>query len=117
MSDKLAGPIGLFKQCVSSNRLFASRILTIHRFVSRTARETAEGNFRRNRLGNLLTHVIYLILDAVQIFGGRGLTVTGMGKLIESVSVSFSRFVLQADLIMIFSTTGPLALMLVSSFA
>ena len=35
-------------------------------FVSRTARETAE--------------------DATQIFGGRALTVTGMGKLIENVS-------------------------------
>jgi len=27
------------------------------------------------------------LLDAVQIFGGRGLTVTGMGKFVESVSI------------------------------
>lgn len=28
-------------------------------------------------------------IDAVQIFGGRGLTVTGMGKLVENVSVLY----------------------------
>ncbi|KAF5346943.1 hypothetical protein D9758_010143 [Tetrapyrgos nigripes] len=47
MSSKLAGPIGLLKQ-----------------FVSTAGRETAE--------------------DATQVFGGRALTVTGMGKLIEN---------------------------------
>lgn len=42
----------------------AGPIGLLKQFVSRTARETAE--------------------DAVQIFGGRGLTVTGMGRLVES---------------------------------
>ena len=29
------------------------------------------------------------LADATQIFGGRGLTVTGMGKLVENVSRTF----------------------------
>lgn len=39
------------------------------RFITKTGRETAE--------------------DATQIFGGRGITVTGMGKLVENVSEEF----------------------------
>ena len=42
-------------------------MLGVPRFITRTGRETAE--------------------DATQIFGGRGLTVTGMGKLVENVSL------------------------------
>lgn len=38
----------------------------IWRFVTRTGRETAE--------------------DATQVFGGRGITATGMGKFVENVS-------------------------------
>lgn len=41
------------------------RSILLSRFVSRSGRETAE--------------------DATQIFGGRGITVGGMGKVIENV--------------------------------
>lgn len=72
-SDKLAGPIGLLKQCVVSYltafRLLLYSLASRHdRFITRTGRETAE--------------------DATQIFGGRGVTQTGMGKLVENVSAS-----------------------------
>lgn len=40
-------------------------LIVLRRYVTRTGRETAE--------------------DATQIFGGRGITTTGMGKLIENV--------------------------------
>lgn len=65
-SDKLAGPIGLLKQCVvTSPYTGVSYINHWSRFITRIGRETAE--------------------DATQLFGGRGITVTGMGKLIENV--------------------------------
>lgn len=73
-SDKLAGTIGLLKQCVHHRPIDieAPRSPSIdrvgvctHRFVTRTGRETAE--------------------DATQVFGGRALTVSGMGKFIENV--------------------------------
>lgn len=66
-SDKLAGPIGLLKQYVNqysgSREQLNDRLAC--RFITKTGRETAE--------------------DATQIFGGRGITVTGMGKLVENV--------------------------------
>lgn len=72
-SDKLAGPIGLLKQYVypppgpfAAIHTYSSFAFPSRRFITRTGRETAE--------------------DATQIFGGRGLTTTGMGKLVENVS-------------------------------
>lgn len=46
----------------------AGPIGLLKQYVTRTGRETAE--------------------DATQIFGGRGITVTGMGRIIEMVSLS-----------------------------
>ncbi|KAJ3505689.1 hypothetical protein NLJ89_g7288 [Agrocybe chaxingu] len=73
-SDKLAGPIGLLKQ-----------------FVSRSGRETAEGQppftFRvRSAVPKSVTNFTspHRSTDATQVFGGRALTVTGMGKFIEN---------------------------------
>lgn len=68
-SDKLAGPIGLLKQYehpVHSHLLQLLLTFHRHRFITRTGRESAE--------------------DATQIFGGRGMTQSGMGKLVENVS-------------------------------
>ena len=75
-SDKLAGPIGLLKQyvaptlvssCIGTPR--GSCLMTFDdRFVTRTGRETAE--------------------DSTQVFGGRGITATGMGKFVENVRKS-----------------------------
>lgn len=66
-SDKLAGPIALLKQYAIS-ALFSRPKADgpQSRFVSKAGRETAE--------------------DATQIFGGRGITASGMGKIIENVS-------------------------------
>lgn len=65
-SDKLAGAIGLLKQYVIHPSLLSvHESHTVYRFITRTGRETAE--------------------DATQIFGGRGITATGMGKLVENV--------------------------------
>ncbi|KAG6888630.1 hypothetical protein C0995_006874 [Termitomyces sp. Mi166 len=61
MSNKLAGPIGLLKQ-----------------FVSRTARETAEGGMDHPHNPSNFKRLISLCLDATQVFGGRALTMTGM---------------------------------------
>lgn len=63
-SDKLAGAIGLLKQLVVPREHSPLRS-HFHRYITRTGREIAE--------------------DAAQIFGGRSVTVTGMGKLIENV--------------------------------
>lgn len=65
-SDKLAGPIGLLKQCVLPYSFTSASTDKEYRFITSTGRETAE--------------------DATQLFGGRGITVSGMGKLIENVS-------------------------------
>ena len=66
-ADKLAGPIALLKQSVPSSLPLNSCLISDSgvRFVTQTARQTAE--------------------DAVQIFGGRSITASGMGKLIENV--------------------------------
>ncbi|KAG6834998.1 hypothetical protein H0H93_005701, partial [Arthromyces matolae] len=50
-------------------------------FVSRTARETAEGESVDNTFD---IDVQTPCLDATQVFGGRALTMTGMGRLIEN---------------------------------
>jgi hypothetical protein len=72
MSEKLAGPIGLMKQYVTLIAQWldcATYAIAIHtRFVSRCSRETAE--------------------DSTQIFGGRAITTSGMGKVVENVCVS-----------------------------
>ena len=73
-NDKLAGPIALLKSYAylaawSPGVLFDEYYL--YRFVSHCGRETAD--------------------DAVQIFGGRSITMTGMGKLIENVRVCGTR--------------------------
>ena len=71
MSRKLAGPIGLMKQFVHLPQLSGKKCRRIGhddfllRFISKNGRETAE--------------------DATQIFGGRAITTTGMGKIIENV--------------------------------
>lgn len=67
-SDKLAGTIGLLKQSVPSSTHFRTRAYVFFRYITRTGREIAE--------------------DAAQIFGGRSVTVSGMGKLIENVRSS-----------------------------
>jgi hypothetical protein len=65
-SDKLAGPIALLKKWVQFPA-FCSLLCRLRwcRFISRSGRETAE--------------------DATQMFGGRGITVGGMGKIVENV--------------------------------
>jgi hypothetical protein len=70
MSNKLAGPIGLLKQYVSLISLYAALTIQFHRFITRCGRETAE--------------------DATQVFGGRAITKTGMGRMIEAVRPFFS---------------------------
>ena len=67
-SDRIAGTIGLLKQYVSIRALIHS--MGAHtsfrrRYVTRTGRETAE--------------------DATLLCGGRRITQTGMGKVIENV--------------------------------
>jgi alkylation response protein AidB-like acyl-CoA dehydrogenase len=68
MSDKLAGTIALCKQyalaCIISQTIACLR--HVPRFITQTGRATAQ--------------------DATQVFGGRGITKTGMGKLVENVS-------------------------------
>jgi hypothetical protein len=54
-----------------------------------------------------------LIVDATQIFGGRALTMTGMGKFIENVR-PFFLFTLGGNLILLYSTIVHLGLMPVS---
>ena len=53
------------------------------------------------------------IVDATQIFGGRALTMTGMGKFIENVRTVFP-FILGSCFILPYSITGLLGLMPVS---
>lgn len=65
-SDKLAGPIALLKKWVRFPAFCSFTCqLPWCRFISRSGRETAE--------------------DATQMFGGRGITMGGMGKIIENV--------------------------------
>jgi len=83
-SDKLAGPIGLLKQCVYCSVI---RVVNSYcfRYVSRCGRETAEGNSKIYEYASIDLPLV----DATQIFGGRALTTTGMGKFIENVGICF----------------------------
>jgi hypothetical protein len=83
-SSKLAGPIGLLKQYVECCCLLLSSCsLNVLRFVTRTGRETAEGGSEILYFDDKLITLDYT--DATQVFGGRALTTTGMGRLIENV--------------------------------
>ncbi len=70
----------------SSNSVFCSprilHLLTLFRFVSKCGRETAEGAFH---IYGLISLDVYWFIDATMVFGGRALTTTGMGKLVENV--------------------------------
>ena len=85
-SDKLAGPIGLLKQCVYCSVIRAVNI-NCFRYVSRCGRETAEGT--PNSEFYEYAPIDFPLVDATQIFGGRALTTTGMGKFIENVGIHF----------------------------
>lgn len=63
----LLGPLVSLSSMFDLVKLFVLLADTFFRFITRTGRETAE--------------------DATQIFGGRGITTGGMGKLIENVSL------------------------------
>ena len=70
-SDKIAGTIGLLKQYVRLPAYSHPLTPLLCRYITRTGRETAE--------------------DATLLFGGRGITASGMGKLIENVRPALSR--------------------------
>ena len=70
-SDKIAGTIGLLKQYVRPPTYLHPLTPLLYRYITRTGRETAE--------------------DATLLFGGRGITASGMGKLIENVRPALSR--------------------------
>ena len=117
-SDKLAGPIGLLKQYVRA--LYWFSLLTNFNQICITDRSR---NCRRWDLLYELKLDVYLDIsvraDATQVFGGRALTMTGMGKIIEGVR--FFHIILVSTCINVFiidcSTIAPRALMQVSGFS
>ena len=92
-SDKLAGPIGLLKQYVRA--LYQFSLLTNFNQICITDRSR---NCRRWDLLYELKLDVFLDVsvraDATQVFGGRALTMTGMGKIIEGVRFFTSFFLL-----------------------
>ena len=113
-ADKLAGPIGLLKQ-------YGFYLIIHSKFLKFPGLHLGlDGKQQKVKplrelpsFYSLLT--VTSIIDATQVFGGRALTVTGMGKLIENVILSFAcAEMLNINRFLHCSTTEPLVLMLVS---
>jgi len=100
-ADKLAGPIGLLKQSVNlSYFCWTNRTNGGYAHLDSFLKQAVKllrvcflilvMFFPLRRPAHLYPRLKLKFVDATQIFGGRALTVTGMGKFIENVSAKNS---------------------------
>lgn len=112
-ADKLAGPIGLLKQYGTFPTIQSKYSKFPGLYLGLGGKQQKVKPLRK--LPSFYPLLTASFIDATQVFGGRALTVTGMGKLIENVIFSFAYAeMLNFNRFLQCSTTAPLVLMLVS---